>query len=94
MQSFWSILCLTVSFFHPIHVIQRSYSLEMLYFEYDWRQDCTLTADLLDRFVDEVIARTKLLPHYRDEDFRVDLVGHSMGGLIIATSFYLPLTGL
>ena len=53
-------------------------------FEYDWRQDCTLTADLLDRFVDEVIARTKLLPHYRDEDFRVDLVGHSMGGLIIA----------
>lgn len=53
-------------------------------FEYDWRHDCTLTTDLFDRFVDEVIARTRLLPHYRDEDFRVDLVGHSMGGLIIA----------
>ncbi|NVM20798.1 MAG: alpha/beta fold hydrolase [Desulfobacterales bacterium] len=53
-------------------------------FEYDWRQDCRLTADLLDKFSDEVIARTKLLPHYRGEDFRVDMVGHSMGGLIIA----------
>ncbi|RLA92902.1 MAG: hypothetical protein DRG25_05505 [Deltaproteobacteria bacterium] len=53
-------------------------------FEYDWRQDCTLTADLLDNFINEVIARTKLLPHYRKKDFLVDLVGHSMGGLIIA----------
>lgn len=53
-------------------------------FEYDWRQDCTLTADRLDEFIDEVIARTKLLPHYRNGDFGIDLVGHSMGGLIIA----------
>jgi len=53
-------------------------------FEYDWRHDCTLTSDLLDRFVDEVIARTRLLPHYRDKELSVDLVGHSMGGLIIA----------
>jgi len=53
-------------------------------FEYDWRQDCTLTADLLDGFVDEVIARTKLVPHYHGKDFKVDLVGHSMGGLIVA----------
>jgi pimeloyl-ACP methyl ester carboxylesterase len=53
-------------------------------FDYDWRQDCTLTAGLLDGFIDEVIARTSLLAHYRDEEFMVDLVGHSMGGLIIA----------
>jgi len=53
-------------------------------FEYDWRQDCGLTADMLDSFVDEVIARTKLMPHYRRRKFAVDLVGHSMGGLIIA----------
>jgi hypothetical protein len=53
-------------------------------FEYDWRQDCTLTANLLDSFVDEVADRTKLIPHYHAEEFRVDMVGHSMGGLIIA----------
>lgn len=53
-------------------------------FAYDWRQDCTRSADLLDEFVDEVLARAALIPHYRDEAFRVDLVGHSMGGLIIA----------
>jgi pimeloyl-ACP methyl ester carboxylesterase len=53
-------------------------------FEYDWRQDCTLTTNLLDSFVDEVTDRTKLIPHYHRKDFKVDLVGHSMGGLIIA----------
>jgi len=53
-------------------------------FEYDWRQDCALTAWMLDRFVNEVIDRTKLLPHYRDKKFGVDLVAHSMGGLIAA----------
>lgn len=53
-------------------------------FDYDWRQDCTLTANMLDKFINEVIARTRLLPHYRGKNLKVDLVGHSMGGLIIA----------
>ena len=57
----------------------------MFPFGYDWRQDCQRSADQLDAFIDEVIARTWLLPHYRDQaDRRVDLVGHSMGGLVIA----------
>jgi|CXWL01.1.fsa_nt_gi hypothetical protein len=54
-------------------------------FAYDWRHDVQRTADLLDGFIDEVLARTWLLPHYRKEaDRRVDLVGHSMGGLVMA----------
>ena len=53
-------------------------------FEYDWRQDCILTANALDQYVNEVIDRTKLLPHYKGKNFEVDLVGHSMGGLVIA----------
>lgn len=58
-------------------------------FAYDWRQDCRVTSVQLDSYIDEVIARTGLLSHYRDADkkpypdIRVDLVGHSMGGLII-----------
>ena len=53
-------------------------------FPYDWRMDVCATAKKLGRFVDEVIARTKLLKHYgRAEDLKVDLVGHSMGGLVI-----------
>jgi len=54
-------------------------------FGYDWRRDCSQSADELGQFVDEALARTWLLPHYRKEtDRRVDLVGHSMGGLLIA----------
>jgi pimeloyl-ACP methyl ester carboxylesterase len=59
-------------------------------FAYDWRQDCRITSAQLDAFIDEVLARTALLRHYRDAanrpypNLRVDLVGHSMGGLIIA----------
>lgn len=54
-------------------------------FGYDWRQDCTRTAAQLDSFIEEVLARTALLPHYKaDKPKAVDLVGHSMGGLIIA----------
>ena len=53
-------------------------------FPYDWRMDIRATATKLGKFVDEIIARTKLLKHYaRAEDLEVDLVGHSMGGLII-----------
>ncbi len=52
---------------------------------YDWRQDCSRSADQLGAFIREVLERTWLLPHYRDErDRRVDLVGHSMGGLVVA----------
>jgi pimeloyl-ACP methyl ester carboxylesterase len=55
-------------------------------FSYDWRQDCTQSADLLAGFIEEVIERTVLLPHYREakKALCVDLVAHSMGGLIVA----------
>ncbi|MGH7664351.1 MAG: esterase/lipase family protein [Gemmatimonadaceae bacterium] len=54
-------------------------------FAYDWRQDCARSADQLGDFVEEVLARTALLPHYRkDPPTRLDMVAHSMGGLIVA----------
>jgi len=53
-------------------------------FEYDWRQDCTVKYDLLDSFVDEGIDRSTLLSHYKGKSLNVDLVAHSMGGLIRA----------
>lgn len=55
-------------------------------FGYDWRQDCARTADLLAVFIHEVLERTLLMPHYRraGKSLRVDLVAHSMGGLVIA----------
>ena len=54
-------------------------------FPYDWRRRIQNTAAELDEFVEEVIARTGLLRHYAgyEEEQKVDLVGHSMGGLII-----------
>jgi pimeloyl-ACP methyl ester carboxylesterase len=56
-------------------------------FAYDWRQPLDLIQGELALFVDEVIERTKLLKHYARTEFledpRVDLVGHSMGGLVI-----------
>ena len=53
-------------------------------FPYDWRMDIRLTAVKLKAFVDEVIARAKLLRHYAAaDDLKVDFVGHSMGGLVI-----------
>jgi pimeloyl-ACP methyl ester carboxylesterase len=57
-------------------------------FAYDWRQPLPITEQQLSSFIDEVIARTKLLKHYDREGFadqpKVNLVGHSMGGLVIA----------
>ena len=57
-------------------------------FGYDWRQPIEAIEEQLAVFIDEVIARTKLLKHYDKEDYaadpKVNLVGHSMGGLIIA----------
>ncbi len=54
-------------------------------FPYDWRQRLQDTAVQLDEFVGEVVARTKLLRHYKgyEKVGKVDLVGHSMGGLLI-----------
>ena len=56
-------------------------------FSYDWRMRLDDIQDQLDDFIEEVIDRTKLLKHYHQADYsqnpRVNLVGHSMGGLII-----------
>ena len=52
---------------------------------YDWRQDNRVNAAQLGEFIAEVIERTNLLPHYAGQCRAVDLVGHSMGGLVIAT---------
>ena len=58
-------------------------------FGYDWRMPLDLAEERLAAFVREVIDRTLLMPRYRgDPDFAanptVTLIGHSMGGLIIA----------
>jgi hypothetical protein len=57
-------------------------------FPYDWRQPLEVAEDQLKLFVGEVIERTRLLRHYFNDDYgdapRVNLVGHSMGGLVIA----------
>ena len=58
-------------------------------FGYDWRMPLDRTEERLGAFVREVIGRTLLMKHYRDDEaFRaspaVSLIGHSMGGLIIA----------
>lgn len=57
-------------------------------FGYDWRQPLAITVERLGTFIDEVIERTKLLRHYAKEDYgaapKVNLVGHSMGGLVVA----------
>lgn len=57
-------------------------------FAYDWRMPLEIIQTQLKSFIDEVIARTSLLRHYHSDGYaadpRVDVVGHSMGGLIIA----------
>lgn len=61
-------------------------------FAYDWRQPLESVQDRLEAFIGEVVDRTKLLPHYHQArygespDFpaKVNLVAHSMGGLIVA----------
>ncbi len=56
-------------------------------FSYDWRQPLEMIETQLAAFVEEVIERTKLLRHYYEggytADPKVNLVGHSMGGLVI-----------
>jgi len=53
-------------------------------FSYDWRQDNRVSASRLGEFIAEVIERTNLLRHYAGRCDSVDLVGHSMGGFVIA----------
>jgi pimeloyl-ACP methyl ester carboxylesterase len=53
-------------------------------FAYDWRDGIFASAERLGGFIREVIARTRLLKHYPRDLAEVDLVGHSMGGLVIA----------
>ena len=58
-------------------------------FAYDWRQPLDAVEERLADFVEEVVARTALLRHYHVAGYTagngmVDLVGHSMGGLIVA----------
>jgi pimeloyl-ACP methyl ester carboxylesterase len=56
-------------------------------FAYDWRMPLDLVQLQLANFIEEVVARTCLLRHYHSDGYadnpQVDLVGHSMGGLII-----------
>jgi len=57
-------------------------------FAYDWRQPLAVIQSQFEAFVEEVIERTSLMPHYNRTGYnrksgRVNLVGHSMGGLII-----------
>jgi pimeloyl-ACP methyl ester carboxylesterase len=56
-------------------------------FGYDWRHPLPRIVDELEVFVQGVIERTKLLRHYHRDGYaenpKVDLVGHSMGGLLI-----------
>lgn len=55
---------------------------------YDWRLPLDFAVARLAAFVDEVIARTSLTRHYVEDGYakapKVALVGHSMGGLVIA----------
>lgn len=57
-------------------------------FGYDWRMRLEDIEASLAAFIEEVINRTKLLKHYHNDGYaknpKVNLVGHSMGGLIIA----------
>lgn len=64
-------------------------------FGHDWRQPLSVLRTQLGDFVGEVIQRTLLMRHYATNDWakdpKVTLIGHSMGGLIIAG--YLAATG-
>lgn len=56
-------------------------------FGYDWRHPLVEIEAALADFVEEVVERTKLLRHYYEDGYhdspKVNLVGHSMGGLVI-----------
>jgi hypothetical protein len=62
-------------------LLESGYQEDEDYFEfyYDWRADVNQSADKLDNFVSNRVLAQK------DEDVQVDLVGHSMGGLVART---------
>ncbi len=64
---------------------KADYPTPVFAFPYDWRMDLRQSAAELADFVEEVIARTRLLRHYTGYEAieQVDLVGHSMGGLVV-----------
>ena len=57
-------------------------------FAYDWRLPLQIIEQQFSDFIDEVIDRTKLILSYANAGYadtpKVNLIGHSMGGLIIA----------
>ena len=57
-------------------------------FGYDWRHPVHVTEAELAAFVNDVIERTKITRHYFEDGYgdnpKVNLVGHSMGGLVVA----------
>ena len=56
-------------------------------FSYDWRQPLEHNQAELARFVAEVVDRTRLMRPYvkaYGNDIKVNLIGHSMGGLVIS----------
>src|SRR5258708_5492694 len=58
-------------------------------FGYDWRQPLEAVENELVEFIEEVRRRTSLMRHYNKQgygkDSKVNLIGHSMGGLLIAS---------
>jgi pimeloyl-ACP methyl ester carboxylesterase len=56
-------------------------------FAHDWRQPLERLEDQLADFIEEVADRTRLMRHYHKDGYgerrTVNLVGHSMGGLIV-----------
>ena len=66
--------------------LQRSH--HVVEYPYDWRQPLEASEDRLEAFIDEVQNRTALMRHYAGSPWKktrkVNLVGHSMGGLMIA----------
>ncbi len=58
---------------------------------YDWRQPLEQAEERLAAMIEEVVGRTRLLSHYHAAGYgtegfpgRVNLVAHSMGGLVVA----------
>lgn len=67
-------------------------------FVYDWRQSNYYTIQRFAEFVDEVIDRTNLMPRTKKVVGAlcecVDLVAHSMGGLVVSAAIARGLVGL
>lgn len=65
------------SYDHPISQGGKLGSRRRLYiFHYDWRQDLVHTAGKLDQFIKDI------QQEYQNEKLKVDIIAHSMGGLL------------